>query len=160
MEEKVMSRLKQAVKMLRYNFSSIAFFEIVYRVLSLAILTPAMYGLLNVSMDIAGVSYLSSGTIYRYMRSPITYVAFLLILILIAFFLLINLSGIIYSMEASVRREKLNPMDIFLPESDTEESAHTWLCIVCSAIHIFADIVRHVARLEAAGIFDTFSEEL
>lgn len=51
MEEKVMSRLKQAVKMLRYNFSSIAFFEIVYRVLSLAILTPAMYGLLNVSMD-------------------------------------------------------------------------------------------------------------
>ena len=36
-----MSRLKQAVKMLRYNFSSIAFFEIVYRVLSLAILTPA-----------------------------------------------------------------------------------------------------------------------
>ena len=108
-----MSRLKQAVKMLRYNFSSIAFFEIVYRVLSLAILTPAMYGLLNVSMDIAGVSYLSSGTIYRYMRSPITYVAFLLILILIAFFLLINLSGIIYSMEASVRREKLNPMDIF-----------------------------------------------
>ena len=47
-----------------------------------------------------------------------------------------------------------------LPESDTEESAHTWLCIVCSAIHIFADIVRHVARLEAAGIFDTFSEEL
>ena len=114
MEEKVMSRLKQAVKMLRYNFSSIAFFEIVYRVLSLAILTPAMYGLLNVSMDIAGVSYLSSGTIYRYMRSPITYVAFLLILILIAFFLLINLSGIIYSMEASVRREKLNPMDILL----------------------------------------------
>ena len=109
-----MSRLKQAVKMLRYNFSSIAFFEIVYRVLSLAILTPAMYGLLNVSMDIAGVSYLSSGTIYRYMRSPITYVAFLLILILIAFFLLINLSGIIYSMEASVRREKLNPMDILL----------------------------------------------
>ena len=152
MEEKVMSRLKQAVKMLRYNFSSIAFFEIVYRVLSLAILTPAMYGLLNVSMDIAGVSYLSSGTIYRYMRSPITYVAFLLILILIAFFLLINLSGIIYSMEASVRK--------CLPESDTEESAHTWLCIVCSAIHIFADIVRHVARLEAAGIFDTFSEEL
>ena len=50
MEEKVMSRLKQAVKMLRYNFSSIAFFEVVYRVLSLAILTPAMYGLLNVSM--------------------------------------------------------------------------------------------------------------
>ena len=153
-----MSRLKQAVKMLRYSFSSIAFFEIVYRVLSLAILTPAMYGLLNVSMDIAGVSYLSSGTIYRYMRSPITYVAFLLILILIAFFLLINLSGIIYSMEASVRREKLNPMDILL--HGIEESAHTWLCIVCSAIHIFADIVRHVARLEAAGIFDTFSEEL
>ena len=76
-----MSRLKQAVKMLRYNFSSIAFFEIVYRVLSLAILTPAMYGLLNVSTDIAGVSYLSSGTIYRYMRSPVTYVTFLLILI-------------------------------------------------------------------------------
>ena len=37
-----MSRLKQAVKMLRYNFSSIAFLEIVYRVLSLAILTPAI----------------------------------------------------------------------------------------------------------------------
>lgn len=114
MEEKVMSRLKQAVKMLQYNFSSIAFFEVVYRVLSLAILTPAMYGLLNVSMDIAGVSYLSSGTIHRYMRSPITYITFLLILILVAFFLLINLSGIIYSMEASVRREKLNPMEILL----------------------------------------------
>lgn len=114
MEEKVMGRLKQAVKMLRYNFSSIAFFEVVYRVLSLAILTPAMYGLLNLSMNIAGISYLSSGTIHRYMRSPITYVAFLLMLILISFFLLVNLSGIIFSMEASVRREKLNPMDILL----------------------------------------------
>lgn len=109
-----MSRLKQAVKMLRYNFSSIAFFEVVYRVLSLAILTPAMYGLLNVSMNIAGISYLSSGTIHRYMRSPITYVAFLLMLILVSLFLLVNLSGIIFSMEASVRREKLNPMDILL----------------------------------------------
>lgn len=114
MEEKVMGRLKQAVKMLRYNFSSIAFFEVVYRVLSLAILTPAMYGLLNLSMNIAGISYLSSGTIHRYMRSPITYVSFLLMLILISFFLLVNLSGIIFSMEASVRREKLNPMDILL----------------------------------------------
>ena len=114
MEEKVMGRLKQAVKMLRYNFSSIAFFEVVYRVLSLAILTPAMYGLLNLSMNIAGISYLSSGTIHRYMRSPITYVTFLLMLILISFFLLVNLSGIIFSMEASVRREKLNPMDILL----------------------------------------------
>ena len=109
-----MGRLKQAVKMLRYNFSSIAFFEVVYRVLSLAILTPAMYGLLNLSMNIAGISYLSSGTIHRYMRSPITYVTFLLMLILISFFLLVNLSGIIFSMEASVRREKLNPMDILL----------------------------------------------
>ena len=114
MEEKVMGRLKQAVKMLRYNISSIAFFEVVYRVLSLAILTPAMYGLLNLSMNIAGISYLSSGTIHRYMRSPITYVSFLLMLILISFFLLVNLSGIIFSMEASVRREKLNPMDILL----------------------------------------------
>ena len=50
-----MSRLKQAVKMLRYNFSSIAFFEIVYRVLSLAILTPAIYGPLDLLMVIAGV---------------------------------------------------------------------------------------------------------
>jgi membrane-anchored glycerophosphoryl diester phosphodiesterase (GDPDase) len=134
MEEKVMSRLKQAVKMLRYNFSSIAFFEIVYRVLSLAILIPAMYGLLNVSMDIAGVSYLSSGTIYRYMRSPITYVTFLLILILIAFFLLINLSGIIYSMEASVRREKLNPMDILL---ESEMPAGVWHRRICSHLGMY-----------------------
>ena len=111
-----MSRLKQAVKMLRYNFSSIAFFEIVYRVLSLAILTPAMYGLLNVSIRAAGKTE-SDGYPAAWNRKC-------------------------------------------LPESGTEESAHTWVCIVCSAIHIFADIVRHVARLEAAGIFDTFSEEL
>lgn len=109
-----MNRLKQAFKMLRYNFSSIVLFEITYRVLSLALITPAMYGLLGVSMNIAGVSYLSSGTINRYMRCPFTYVAFLLMLILMAFFMIVNLSGIIYSMEASVRREKVNPLDVLL----------------------------------------------
>lgn len=109
-----MGRLKQAVKMLKYNLSSIVFFEIVYRVLSLALLTPALYGLLNVSMNIAGISYLSSATIHRYLRSPATYAALFLMLIVAAFFLLINLAGIIYTMEASVRREKINPMDILL----------------------------------------------
>lgn len=109
-----MGKLKQAIKMLRYNFSSIILFEITYRVLSLAVLTPAMYGLLGASMDAAGISYLSSATINRYMRSPFTYAAFVLILLLLAVFLLINLAGIIYSMEASVRREKINPLDILL----------------------------------------------
>lgn len=109
-----MKTFRQAFKMLRYNLASIVFFGVTYRVLSLAALMPIMYGLLNFSMNLAGISYLTSGTLGRFLRTPSTYVFFLILLMLVAFFLLVNLCGIIYAMEASVRQEKINPMDILI----------------------------------------------
>lgn len=109
-----MKTIRQAFKMLRFNLASVFFYELTYRVLSLAVLTPILYSIINYSMHLAGVSYLTSGTIGRYMRSPFAYISSVLVLIVVAFFLLANLSGLIYAMEASVRREKLNPLEILI----------------------------------------------
>lgn len=109
-----MKYLRQSIKMLRFNFSSIFLFEIFYRVLSWALMVPVLYGLLNLSMEYAHVPYLSAGTINKYFSSPVTYIFLFIIFFLLAVFLLIDLSGLIYSMEASVRLEKVSALEILI----------------------------------------------
>lgn len=101
-----MKGFKSNFRLLKYNFQSIILFEIMYKLLSAAVLVPIIYSLLNYSIKVAQIGYLSARTLGRYLRSPATYLLFAAALIIVSIYILINISALIYAMDASYRREK------------------------------------------------------
>lgn len=107
-----MKTFKNSLKMFRYNFSSVIVFELIYKLVSIAILTPLVYSILNYSVKAAGVKYLATGTMTKFFRAPSTYLLLFCIVIILAIYMLIHISGLIYAMEASYRKEKTNSVKI------------------------------------------------
>lgn len=107
-----MKMFKKSLKLFHYNFFSIILFEIIYRLISMAALLPVLYTILNYSVSAAGIRYLSEKTVMQYFRAPSTYVLIFCVLILISIYFLINISGLIFAMEASYREEKTNPLTL------------------------------------------------
>lgn len=107
-----MKNFKDGIALLKFNLSSIILFEIIHKIISVAILAPIVYSILNFSIDIAGLNYLYSGTMMQYFTKPSTYACFFLIILLLAMFFLINICGIICAMDYSKREEKTNPLVI------------------------------------------------
>lgn len=105
-----MKAMKKNFGLLRYNFASIVLFEIIYKLLSMAVLLPLIYGIVNYSIKLAGIGYVSARTLGKFFRSPATYVLFLCIVLIIAVYLLINISALIYAMELSRRQEKTHAL--------------------------------------------------
>lgn len=109
-----MKKFRESIKLLKYNFSSIILFEIIYKLLSLAVLAPILYSILNYSVKLAGLGYLSGRTVGTYFRAPSTYLLFVCILLIVSVYFLINISGLIYAMEASHRQEKTHALILLL----------------------------------------------
>lgn len=107
-----MKTFRESWKLFRYNLSSIIVFELMYKLIAVALLTPLFYSILNYSVKSAGIKYLSTGTMTKYFRAPSTYLLLFCILVIVAMYLLINISGLIYAMESSHRREKTNSLKL------------------------------------------------
>ena len=109
-----MKTWKRSFKMLSYNFSSVILFEVIYKLLSAAVLVPALYATINYSIKLAGINFLSFRTIKKYLMAPTTYVAVLIVLVLLSIYFLVNISGIVYAMEASHRKIKINALQLLI----------------------------------------------
>ena len=109
-----MKTFKKGLNMLSYNFSSIILFEVIYKLISAVILVPALYASINMSIKLAGINFLSIRTLKKYLFSPTTYVAILIMLVILAVYFLINISAIVYAMEASHREIKINALHILV----------------------------------------------
>ena len=102
------------MRLLKHNFSSLLFFEIIYRIAAYALLVPFLYTMLNFSVKLAGLKYLSAATSSRYFSEPSTYIMLLAIIMVLGIYILINITGIIYAIDASYRDEKTNLLAILL----------------------------------------------
>ncbi len=109
-----MKTFKKGMNMLSYNFSSILLFEVIYKLISAVILVPALYASINISIKLAGINFLSIRTLKKYVFAPTTYIALLVMMIILAVYFLINLSAIVYAMEASHRGIKINALHILV----------------------------------------------
>ncbi len=109
-----MRSLKRSLKMFRYNVAAIILFELIYKILSLAILAPLIYYLLNYSVKCAGIPYLTTANMNLYLQAPSTYGILFLILLAVSMHILVDISALIYAMEASHREDKTNPFELLL----------------------------------------------
>ena len=109
-----MKTLKSAIRLFKHNFSAVFFFELLYKLISLAIITPLLYMIVNYSIKVADIKYLSSDNVLLYFTSPPTYVLLFILLVVITIFLLVDASALIYAMEASRKEEKTNPLSMLM----------------------------------------------
>lgn len=109
-----MKNFKDGIALLKFNLSSVILFEIMHKIISVAILAPIVYAILNFSIDIAGLNYLYSSTMMLYFTKPSTYACLFVIIMILAMFFLVNICGIICAMDYSKRGEKTNPIVLLL----------------------------------------------
>ncbi len=109
-----MKNFKEGIALLKFNLSSIILFEIMHKIISVAVLAPIVYAILNFSIDIAGLNYLYTSTMMLYFTKPSTYACLFVIIMVIAMFFLINICGIISALESSKRGDKTNPLSMLI----------------------------------------------
>lgn len=103
-----MKGIRDSIKLLRFNLGSILVFEILFKVLAYAVFVPFLYWIFNLSIKCAGIDYLTKSTVDNYFRSPFTYLFILLVLVALSAFMLVNISGLIYAMEAGTKMRKIS----------------------------------------------------
>lgn len=109
-----MKTLKRSFRLLKYNISSVILFEIMYKLLATAVLTPLLYTLIMYSLKMANIDYLNDKNISNYLKTPFTYLVLFLVLLIISAYVLLQMSGLIYAYEASYNKKKTNPVLMFL----------------------------------------------
>ena len=109
-----MTSNKKSLELFRYNMSAIILFQLIYKIMALALFVPLFYMLLNYSVKFAEIPYLTSYNMNKYFTASSTYALLVIAILIFAIYFLINISAMIYAMEASHRREKTNPVELLL----------------------------------------------
>lgn len=109
-----MKSIKKSLELFRYNMSAIILFQLIYKIMALALFVPLFYMLLNYSVKLAEIPYLTSYNMDKYFTASSTYALLVISILICAMYFLINISAMIYAMEASHRKEKTNSVELLL----------------------------------------------
>lgn len=74
--------LKNNVKLFKKSIKDIFIFEIIYKILFIIIVFPISAILIKFTLQMSGYKYLTNDVLFTYLKSPITIISFILILIL------------------------------------------------------------------------------
>lgn len=108
------SNVNRLFRILKLNWKRMAEFELMYKVLSVMIFTPVLVVMFNASMKISGYKYITIDNVYRYLKKPTTIVMLVLIILMVTFFTLMEISANIYIIDQSYQRNITNIKDVLL----------------------------------------------
>ena len=92
--------IRASAAMLKRNWSTLLWFELLYRAMSYVLLYPVLHRLLMQAMSAAGTAYISQENVVRLFKSPLSILLLLLLGLLFAFYVYIELAAIILCFEA------------------------------------------------------------
>lgn len=105
--ENVFRYLHYTFGLLKLNIGTLLVFELLYKFASMAVFKPLLTGVMKLALKAQGLSYLSDETIGTFIRSPLTWVFLLLIVLGMAFFTLFDICCIITCIHASFRKQAM-----------------------------------------------------
>lgn len=108
-----MKTFKNAFFILFRNTKSIILFEISYKLLCLAVFSPVLYGLFNLSLHLAGYRYLSAERLFSYLTSPSTILLLFFILIALTAVSLLEMGAMIQCFHASYHNCHIHVTEMF-----------------------------------------------
>lgn len=102
-----MKYLKNTFETIKYNFGTLAKFEILYKILAFLIFAPILMGGFKLSMKLTGFNYLTIENISSFILNPITLILLLVAIIFLTFVTLFDVSTMIIIYDASYNEKKI-----------------------------------------------------
>lgn len=93
-------------------FPHFAAFELLFKLIMVAIGAPVLAFMLKWTMKMSGISYLSDENILSYIKSPYTIIVFLTMLLCSAFFSFVDLSALAACFSCYMKKERIGSMDM------------------------------------------------
>jgi len=79
--------MKKTIELLRFNWRILLVFEIVYRLIGLAIIFPVANRLLYLSVKLSGYEYLANTNLKEYLQSPSTIIIFIVMFLILGLYI-------------------------------------------------------------------------
>ena len=102
----MMGKTKKVIKLLRVNWHTMAWFELLYKLLSLAVFTPLCWTAFNGIMRITGYEYLTIENILSFLTNPVTIAALFLLLAAMTVYTMIDIGAVIFLLDQSYQGVK------------------------------------------------------
>lgn len=102
-----MKYLKNTYKIIKYNFGTLAEFEIIYKILVFLFFAPIAIGGFKLSMKLTGFSYLTIENISSFILNPITLILIIGVILFLTLVTLFDVSTMIIIYEASYNEQKI-----------------------------------------------------
>lgn len=109
-----MRNVNKLYKIIRLNWKRMVEFELLYRFLSVIIFAPVLILMFNISMKVSGYKYITVENIDGYLKSPVTIVMVILLILMVTFFTLMEISANIYIIDQSYQKNVTNIKDVML----------------------------------------------
>ena len=137
------------------NWKSLAGFEALYKMASVILFAPLLLGALALAMGISGFSYLTHENIGAFLSHPLTVLALLLILLLGAFYEMVDVSAVLFALDQSLQDQRVTPGQIF--RFALKNTARAWRAENLPLIPVTLGLLPLVNTGLAAGVLATVS---
>ncbi len=101
-------------KMLGYNFKSLVKFELIYKILSTIIFVPLLLFFFKLITNISGYEYLTLENIGKFLLNPLTLLFLLILILILTFYTLIDISTVIIILDMSYQSKKITVKEAFI----------------------------------------------
>lgn len=101
-------KIKLVLLLLKYNWKALIGFELLYKLLGMAIVVPALYQTSKLITRIMGYQYVTLENLKRFLANPFTFIVFFLIIILGCLYLMFDASALMYLAAHSYEQEKVS----------------------------------------------------
>lgn len=107
-----MREWKQVLQALKRCWRPLFEFELLFKLLALTVFTPLVSLSFRGIMAVAGYSYLTIDNIGPFLKNPLTWILLLVLLLLVAFYVVLDISAILYAMDQGRlgKRAEMVPM--------------------------------------------------
>lgn len=100
--------------MITYNFKTLLGFEIIYKILTAIIFVPLFLKIFNLIVTVTGHNYLTFENVVNFLLNPLTLIMILILLILMTFYTLIDISTVIVILDCSYQQKKVTIKESFI----------------------------------------------
>lgn len=104
---------KNTIALLNQNLTTLMIFQLIYKLIGIAIFLPIVNWVIQYSMKNAGLNYLTTQNLGLAIQNPITIVSVLVLILLLAFYIYFELVALILLFDYNHKQEKITVMQLF-----------------------------------------------
>ncbi len=105
--------MKNIKNIIGYNFKTLISFELLYKLLTTIIFVPLFLTLFKLITKVTGYNYLTLENVFSFLTNPLTIIFLLILIMVLTFYTLIDISTIIIINDASATKKKISVKEAF-----------------------------------------------